>query len=401
MATKKVTITLEAEQVEQVRMLVDAGRAASVSGFVQHAVAVALDDVAGSGGRCWRRRSRRPAAPSPPMRERGQTLHSAAATVVPDPLAAVRVAGYTGNPPDILETTDDGASFTQVPGAVSGGQMTPYAIDTNGVPGTFGVAGDFGRITIYDSVAGVWQTSAPTGQIIVGLMGIGNHWVAIAAAGEWWYSTNNGASWTYSGGYLNYASGFSILTVHAAEAANGVWMATGYDTLATRTIWRATSAAPTNGASGFFGGSSGEFSLIQATGTANLVTIYGIGYGGAGNVWYAAGNFGDVFRSTDNGASFSTWRNNFPAINYDVSTNPDTDTVIVASSQGLYRWIAGVDASAGLPGGIWYAVAYAGDNTWVAAGDVGKISVSHDDGATWSPAAVPHGAAIYNQITVV
>jgi Arc/MetJ-type ribon-helix-helix transcriptional regulator len=49
MATKKVTITLEAEQVQQVRTLVEAGRAASVSGFIQHAVAVALDDVAGWG----------------------------------------------------------------------------------------------------------------------------------------------------------------------------------------------------------------------------------------------------------------------------------------------------------------------------------------------------------------
>jgi Arc/MetJ-type ribon-helix-helix transcriptional regulator len=49
MASKKVTITLDAEQVQQVRTLVDAGRAASVSGFVQHAVGVALDDVAGWG----------------------------------------------------------------------------------------------------------------------------------------------------------------------------------------------------------------------------------------------------------------------------------------------------------------------------------------------------------------
>lgn len=49
MATKKITITLDDEQVRQVRYLVDAGRAASVSGFVQHAVSVALDDVAGWG----------------------------------------------------------------------------------------------------------------------------------------------------------------------------------------------------------------------------------------------------------------------------------------------------------------------------------------------------------------
>ncbi len=49
MPTKKVTVTLEAKQLEQIRHLVASAHAASVSGFVQHAVAVALDDVAGWG----------------------------------------------------------------------------------------------------------------------------------------------------------------------------------------------------------------------------------------------------------------------------------------------------------------------------------------------------------------
>jgi len=49
MASKKVTITLAEEQLARVRALVEAGKAPSVSGFVQHAVAVALDDVAGWG----------------------------------------------------------------------------------------------------------------------------------------------------------------------------------------------------------------------------------------------------------------------------------------------------------------------------------------------------------------
>jgi Arc/MetJ-type ribon-helix-helix transcriptional regulator len=49
MATKKVTITLDEAHLERVRELVDAGRASSVSGFVQHAVAVAIDDIAGWG----------------------------------------------------------------------------------------------------------------------------------------------------------------------------------------------------------------------------------------------------------------------------------------------------------------------------------------------------------------
>ena len=49
MATKKITITLPSEDVERIRRLVEDGAATSVSGFVQHAVAVALDDVAGWG----------------------------------------------------------------------------------------------------------------------------------------------------------------------------------------------------------------------------------------------------------------------------------------------------------------------------------------------------------------
>jgi Arc/MetJ-type ribon-helix-helix transcriptional regulator len=46
MATRKITITLDELQVEAVKQLVVAGRASSVSGFVQHAVSIALDDVA-------------------------------------------------------------------------------------------------------------------------------------------------------------------------------------------------------------------------------------------------------------------------------------------------------------------------------------------------------------------
>ena len=49
MATRKVTVTLDATQLDQIRTLVEARTAPSVSAFVQHAVAVALDDVAGWG----------------------------------------------------------------------------------------------------------------------------------------------------------------------------------------------------------------------------------------------------------------------------------------------------------------------------------------------------------------
>lgn len=47
MATTKITITLPDEQLREVQALVAAGREASVSGFVKHAVGVALFDAAG------------------------------------------------------------------------------------------------------------------------------------------------------------------------------------------------------------------------------------------------------------------------------------------------------------------------------------------------------------------
>jgi Arc/MetJ-type ribon-helix-helix transcriptional regulator len=47
MATRKITVTLPEEQLNEVRALVAAGRAANVSAFVQHAVAVSLADAAG------------------------------------------------------------------------------------------------------------------------------------------------------------------------------------------------------------------------------------------------------------------------------------------------------------------------------------------------------------------
>ena len=47
MATTKLTITLDDDQLDEVRRLVAAGKASSVSGFVKHAVGVALHDAAG------------------------------------------------------------------------------------------------------------------------------------------------------------------------------------------------------------------------------------------------------------------------------------------------------------------------------------------------------------------
>ena len=49
MATTKVTITLEDEQLAKIRELVAAGKLDSVSGFVKHSVAVSLADMAGWG----------------------------------------------------------------------------------------------------------------------------------------------------------------------------------------------------------------------------------------------------------------------------------------------------------------------------------------------------------------
>ena len=47
MATTKVTITLDDGQFDEIRQMVAAGKASSVSAFVRHAVGIALHDAAG------------------------------------------------------------------------------------------------------------------------------------------------------------------------------------------------------------------------------------------------------------------------------------------------------------------------------------------------------------------
>jgi Arc/MetJ-type ribon-helix-helix transcriptional regulator len=47
MATSKITITLQGDQVRAIRELVAAGQSPNMSAFVQHAVNVALSDAAG------------------------------------------------------------------------------------------------------------------------------------------------------------------------------------------------------------------------------------------------------------------------------------------------------------------------------------------------------------------
>lgn len=47
MATTKITVTLPDDQLEEIRALVAARGAASVSAFIKHAVGIALHDAAG------------------------------------------------------------------------------------------------------------------------------------------------------------------------------------------------------------------------------------------------------------------------------------------------------------------------------------------------------------------
>jgi Arc/MetJ-type ribon-helix-helix transcriptional regulator len=47
MATRKLTITLPDDQIEEIRALIKSGKSSNVSAFVKHAVRVALADAKG------------------------------------------------------------------------------------------------------------------------------------------------------------------------------------------------------------------------------------------------------------------------------------------------------------------------------------------------------------------
>ena len=90
MATTKLTITLDSEQLEEVRNLVKAGAASNVSAFVKHAVGIALHDAAGwremldgalqkTGGHLTKReRAWADSLLAPPPRKRGSRRGRAA-----------------------------------------------------------------------------------------------------------------------------------------------------------------------------------------------------------------------------------------------------------------------------------------------------------------------------------
>jgi hypothetical protein len=75
MASKKVTVTIDEEQLDAVRRLVHSGAADTISGFIQHAVGIALNDVAG-----WGDSSRHPIRAAGPRcrRSTGRTRQAAA-----------------------------------------------------------------------------------------------------------------------------------------------------------------------------------------------------------------------------------------------------------------------------------------------------------------------------------
>lgn len=47
MAPRKITVTLQDGQIQEIRSLIERGQARNVSSFVQHAVGIALHDAAG------------------------------------------------------------------------------------------------------------------------------------------------------------------------------------------------------------------------------------------------------------------------------------------------------------------------------------------------------------------
>lgn len=314
---------------------------------------------------------------------------------------------------DVLSTADGGASFTNAqPPKV--GSFIPYCTGTNGVPKAFGVAGDHGWVQIFDPAANVWRSAQPGGStpILTGLAGNANNWVVVSTEGKFWFSTNNGASWSApsNGPYLNYKSIASILTVYDLEYANGVWVGCGYDTLGVgRTFWRSTSVVPTRGAkNSWFSVSGGHVAEVTGTGDANAVSVYAVAYGGTcqanPNTWYGAGNFGTVWRSTDNGASWSKWRDSGSHIHYGIDVNPYSGKVICASGLGgLYEVNPGMVQRYNPGAKEIYEVAWVGGTDWVAAGDNGQVLVSHNDGVSWSQAVAPSGTGgtLYNCIAKV
>ena len=300
-----------------------------------------------------------------------------------------------------------GTCWRQIPNFqdfVPGDDESLYATAI-GPNNSFVYAGNFGRIAVYDGAAGVWRHhddggtvwhhadfGGPTGGCIVLTEGGGT-------GRRIGVSQDMGASWFFYD--MPHATGSAVSTVNEVKYANGVWIAVGYSAnLKGEAIWRSTVGCPIQ---------ASHWTVTQDVNSSgvsgNLVTLNGVTYA-SGNTWYACGNFGEIFRSTDNGATWSLYNStNIVAIWQGIAVNPTTGSIVVAGDYGLWTQAKGIgnfereNGSGPNIGAISTFQDVVFDptaNAFVAVGEVGQIYHSVADGRGWTAVNQPRAATYWD-----
>jgi photosystem II stability/assembly factor-like uncharacterized protein len=287
-------------------------------------------------------------------------------------------AGTNGG--GVYRSTDGGASWTQVNNGI-----TEPCIETFAVSGSKLFVGTtyFTGVFVSSDSGATWTSvnSGMHGSRVEALAVSDSHMFAgTAYYGGLFHSTNDGSSWTQVDSNLFDSDVRALSSAPAADGTGG------------RRIFAATD-------NGVYVSQDNASSWTRA-GSLGLVNVFAVStaFGGSGQTSIFAGTWSSgVFRSTDDGATWTAINTGLPAFPNDVSeyctvwslvSNGQTllagirDRGIYRSTDGGASWS---EVNSGLTDFQVYALAVTGSNL-LAGTDVGGVFLSTDNGTSWDQA---------------
>ena len=314
------------------------------------------------------------------------------------------LAGNTPN--DVYRSSDDGATWTSgINGPAGQTSIQGIAVAPNG---DLWLAGNIPDDVYRSSDDGATWTSVgitgPSGQTSIRGIAVapnGDLWLAGTTPDDVYRSSDDGATWTSDG--ITGPAGQSSITGIAVAPNGDLWLAgTTPDD-----VYRSSDDGAT-------------WTSVGITGPSGQTFISGIAVAPNGDLWLAGGVPDDVYRSSDDGATWTSVGITGPAgqtsisgIAFDPRTVPPraagdlwltgaTPNDVYRSSDDGATWTSvGITGPVGQTNIQDIAVAPNGD-LWLAGNSPDDVYRSSDDGATWTSDGItgPAGQATITGIAV-
>jgi len=213
----------------------------------------------------------------------------------------------------------------------------------------------------------------------------GTNWAAVGNIGRIRYSANDGVSFSAA------STPGGVPALEFVSQHHGTWITGGGNA---RLLWRSTD----NGR---------RWSDVSVSPAIQSTMIFqGATYDSASATWIAVGSYGEIWKSTNDGA---TWSIAYHLVSNDFFTDVDasTDGTIIASTASWGRMGKSTNGGASWTffniGGIalpaWNAIKAGPTGEWIVAGLANRVYFSLDNGVNWAPASGLPSTRTWNDLT--